>query len=236
MRRCFGRLPGNLEDDTTFMMNSDTINHMAAAIRAAILAHEADIESLDREIGDGDHYINMKRGCEAISHIAAELAPLPAADALNKIGMKLLSTIGGASGPLFASFFISMGKTLKTQEMLNMDVTPASIDIALAFAAGVEAIMQRGKAQAGEKTMLDVLIPVAHSFKQLAEQGKSAQEIATALKQVSSEGLESTRNLLATKGRAAGLGERAIGHLDAGAKSCQVMIHAVCDQVLAQSS
>jgi phosphoenolpyruvate---glycerone phosphotransferase subunit DhaL len=230
MRLCFSCLPGNLEDDTTFMMNSDTINHMAAAIRAAILAHEADIESLDREIGDGDHYINMKRGCEAISHIAAELAPLPAADALNKIGMKLLSTIGGASGPLFASFFISMGKTLKTLE------TPASNDIALAFAAGVEAIMQRGKAQAGEKTMLDVLIPVAHSFKQLAEQGKSAQEIATALKQVSSEGLESTRNLLATKGRAAGLGERAIGHLDAGAKSCQVMIHAVCDQVLEQSN
>ncbi|MGP1718586.1 MAG: dihydroxyacetone kinase subunit DhaL [Methylophilus sp.] len=209
-------------------MNSDTINHMAAAIRAAILAHEADIESLDREIGDGDHYINMKRGCEAITTIAEELAPLSAADALNKIGMKLLSTIGGASGPLFASFFMSVGKTLKATD------TTATKDVALAFEAGVQAIMQRGKAQAGEKTMLDVLIPVADTFKQLAEQGKSTKEIATALKLVASEGLESTRNLLATKGRASGLGERAIGHLDAGAKSCEVMIHAVCDQLLAQ--
>jgi phosphoenolpyruvate---glycerone phosphotransferase subunit DhaL len=207
-------------------MNSDTINHKAAAIRAAILQHEADIEGLDREIGDGDHYINMKRGCEAIVGIAPELEALSGADALNKIGMKLLSTIGGASGPLFASFFMSMGKTLKAFDNITIK------EIALAFDAGVQAIMQRGKAQAGEKTMLDVLIPVSTTFKQLAEQDKSAKEIASILKVVASEGLESTRNMLATKGRASGLGERAIGHLDAGAKSCQVMIHSVCDLVL----
>lgn len=208
-------------------MNSDAINHYAAAIRSAILSHEADIECLDREIGDGDHYINMKRGCEVIAGLADELNALPAADALNKIGMKLLSTIGGASGPLFASFFISMSKTLKASE------SAGTLQIALAFEAGVQAIMQRGKAQAGEKTMLDVLIPVADTFKQMAEQEKSSREIATALKEVASSGLESTRNMLATKGRASGLGERAIGHLDAGAKSCEVMIHAVCDVVLA---
>jgi phosphoenolpyruvate---glycerone phosphotransferase subunit DhaL len=207
-------------------MNSYTINLKAAAIRAAILQHEADIEGLDREIGDGDHYINMKRGCEAIVGIAPELEALSAADALNKIGMKLLSTIGGASGPLFASFFMSMGKTLKAFDNITIK------EIALAFDAGVQAIMQRGKAQAGEKTMLDVLIPVSTTFKQLAEQDKSAKEIASVLQVVASEGLESTRNMLATKGRASGLGERAIGHLDAGAKSCQVMIHSVCDLVL----
>jgi phosphoenolpyruvate---glycerone phosphotransferase subunit DhaL len=208
-------------------MNSTAINQYAAAIHHAILAQEAEIECLDREIGDGDHYINMKRGCEAIYSLADELTPLTAADALNKIGMKLLSTIGGASGPLFASFFMSMGKTLKSNE------NTTTLQIALAFEAGVQAIMQRGKAQAGEKTMLDVLIPVADAFKQLAEQGKSTKEIASELKQVASNGLESTRNMLATKGRASGLGERAIGHLDAGAKSCQVMIDTICDMVLA---
>jgi dihydroxyacetone kinase-like protein len=208
-------------------MNSNAINQYAAAIRNAILAHEADIECLDREIGDGDHYINMKRGCEAITGLADELGHLPVADALNKIGMKLLSTIGGASGPLFASFFMSMSKTLQSSESITTS------QLAHAFDAGVQAIMQRGKAQAGEKTMLDVLIPVANTFKRLAEQGKTAREIATELKQVASTGLESTRNMLATKGRAAGLGERAIGHLDAGAKSCQVMIDAVCDMTLA---
>lgn len=213
-------------------MNSSAINHYAAAIREAILAHEADIECLDREIGDGDHYINMKRGCEAIAGLADELSTLSSADALNKIGMKLLSTIGGASGPLFASFFMSMSKSLKTNDASSD--TFSTLHIALAFEAGVQAIMQRGKAQAGEKTMLDVLIPVATAFKQLAEQGQSSKDIATTLKTVASTGLESTRNMLATKGRASGLGERAIGHLDAGAKSCEVMIQTVCDLVIAK--
>jgi phosphoenolpyruvate---glycerone phosphotransferase subunit DhaL len=212
-------------------MNSSAINHYAVAIREAILAHEADIECLDREIGDGDHYINMKRGCEAIAGLVDELSPLSSADALNKIGMKLLSTIGGASGPLFASFFMSMSKSLKANDASGD--TFSTLQIALAFEAGVQAIMHRGKAQAGEKTMLDVLIPVATAFKQLAEQGQSGKDIATTLKTIASDGLESTRNMLATKGRASGLGERAIGHLDAGAKSCEVMIQTVCDLVLA---
>ncbi|MDP8567676.1 dihydroxyacetone kinase subunit DhaL [Methylophilus aquaticus] len=207
-------------------MQSKWINQAALKIQQSILKHEADIECLDREIGDGDHYINMKRGCEAISKMAEELEGFNAPDALNKIGMKLLSTIGGASGPLFASFFMGMSKHLKSVE------TAGNLDIALAFEAGVHAIMQRGKAQAGEKTMLDVLIPVAENFKQQAKNGQSANEIADALKLVASQGLESTRNMLATKGRASGLGERAIGHLDAGAKSCQVMVHAVCDLIL----
>lgn len=207
-------------------MHSASIPQYVRVIRDAILAHEADIECLDREIGDGDHYINMKRGSETIANLTSALETLPAPEALNLIGIKLLSTIGGASGPLFASFFMSMAKSLQASE----SITP--LQMALAFEAGVLAIMHRGKAQAGEKTMLDVLIPVAHAFRQSAEQGHAATEIARQLKTVASAGLESTRNMLATKGRASSLGERAIGHLDAGAKSCQVMIHAVCDLVL----
>lgn len=209
-------------------MNTSLILSGATAIRDAIIINESGIESLDRAIGDGDHYINMKRGSETIANMVAELAPLSDSEALQKIGMKLLSTIGGASGPLFASFFMAMAKTLK--ENGNQD----TLHIAAAFAAGVQAIMQRGKAQAGEKTMLDVLIPVSTNFTLLAAAGKSPQAIAQQLKIIASEGLESTRNMLATKGRASGLGERVIGHLDAGAKSCEVMIHTVCDQRLNQ--
>jgi len=207
-------------------IDSSFIISAAQAIQHTILAHEADLESLDRAIGDGDHYINMKRGATAIVEMQAELQALSTDLALNKIGMKLLSTIGGASGPLLASFFMGMAKIIK--EHNNTDISTC----AAAFSAGVDTIRQRGKADVGEKTMLDVLIPVAATFKQLAEQGKSAKEIASALKDVASKGLESTRNMLATKGRASGLGERAIGHLDAGAKSCQVMIHTVCDVVI----
>jgi dihydroxyacetone kinase-like protein len=207
-------------------MKTSTILASSRAIHAAIIAHEADIESLDRAIGDGDHYINMKRGSEVIANMLNELSPHPADEALNKIGMKLLSTIGGASGPLFASFFMSMAKVLKQ----NGSTTP--LEIAAAFAAGVQAIMQRGKAELGEKTMLDVLIPVSTTFTLMAAAEKSIPEICQAVMKASDEGLESTRNLIATKGRAAGLGERAIGHLDAGAKSCQVMTHAVCTQLI----
>lgn len=194
-----------------------------AAIYQAILANEAQIESLDREIGDGDHYINMKRGCATIAGMSNELASLSPDIALNKIGMKLLSTIGGASGPLFASFFISMGKTLK--ENGDSDIA----HIAAAFAAGVQAIMQRGKASLGEKTMLDVLIPVSHTFTTLAVQNTDIKILTTTIKAEAEKGVLSTKSLVATKGRAAGLGERAIGHIDAGAKSCQVMIEAVCN-------
>jgi len=196
------------------------------AIHAAIVANESEIESLDRAIGDGDHYINMKRGTETVAGMYNELLPLPADEALNKIGIKLLSTIGGASGPLFASFFMGMAKVIKQNDGNN------PLEIAAAFAAGVQNIMQRGKADLGEKTMLDVLIPVSTTFTLSAAESKNMAEICSAIKLAADSGLESTRNLIATKGRAAGLGERAIGHLDAGAKSCQVMVYAVCDLLI----
>lgn len=198
----------------------------AEQIQQSLLQHEAEIESLDRAIGDGDHYINIKRASETIATMADELKNQPVDVVLNKIGMKLLSTIGGASGPLFASFFMAFAKVAKENGHETLLQTAAAI------AAGVQAIIQRGKAGLGEKTMLDVLIPVSTNFTTLAAQDKSSKEIAIALKKMADDGLESTRNLIATKGRAAGLGERAIGHLDAGAKSCQIIIHTVCDLVL----
>ncbi len=207
-------------------MKTSTLLSASLEIHAAIVANESEIESLDRAIGDGDHYINMKRGTETIAGMYNELLRLPADEALNKIGMKLLSTIGGASGPLFASFFIAMAKVVK----LNGGNNP--LEIAAAFAAGVQSIMQRGKAGIGEKTMLDVLIPVSTAFTLSAVESKNLTEICHAIRLAAEIGLESTRELIATKGRAAGLGERAIGHLDAGAKSCQVMIYAVCDSVI----
>ena len=207
-------------------MKTSNLLSASLAIHAAIVANESEIESLDRAIGDGDHYINMKRGSEIIAGMYNELLPLPADEALNKIGMKLLSTIGGASGPLFASFFMNMAKVVKVNGGNN------HLEIAAAFAAGVQAIMQRGKANLGEKTMLDVLIPVSTTFTLSALEGKNLAEICLSLKLAADTGLESTRDLIATKGRAAGLGDRAIGHLDAGAKSCQVMVHAVCDLLI----
>ena len=208
-------------------MKTAFILEAAEAINQAIINSEAEIESLDREIGDGDHFINMKRGSATIVNMHKELTPLSPDVALNKIGMKLLSTIGGASGPLFASFFIAMSKALKEQN--DESIT----SLAYAFEAGVESIASRGKAGLGEKTMLDVLIPVAKKFKTLAAH-QNSKVIAQKLPQLALDGVLATKYMIATKGRAAGLGERAIGHIDPGAKSSQVMISTVCNLVANQ--
>jgi dihydroxyacetone kinase-like protein len=206
-------------------MNTQDIIGAVEAVHAAILANEQQIESLDRAIGDGDHFINVRRGCEAIAALRAELMPLPPAQAFSRIGMKLLSTIGGASGPLIGSFFIAMGRELEGL------AEPDARQFALALAAGVEAIKSRGKADLGEKTMLDVLIPMSRLLLRLAADGSDRDTICARLKQEAEFNMLATRDMIATKGRAHFLGERALGHIDPGAKTSQVALFAVCDML-----
>ena len=207
-------------------MKTEFILASIRAVHDAIIASESEIESLDREIGDGDHFINMKRGCVTLLGMQEAYATLPPDEVLQQIGMKLLSTIGGASGPLIASFFMAMAKTLKAH---GGETLP---QVALAFSSGVQAIQQRGKAGLGEKTMLDVLIPVSLVFTQLTERASDSSEIFEVLKTEAEKGMLATRELIATKGRAAFLGERARGHIDPGAKSSQVIICTICNLAL----
>lgn len=204
-------------------MKTEFILQAAAAVQQAIQANESELESLDRAIGDGDHFINMKRGSTTVVDMKDELATLTPDAALNKIAMKLLSTIGGASGPLIASFFMAMARAEKEHG------TDTPQKMAAAFAAGVEALKQRGKSDLGEKTMLDVLIPVSQKFAELADQNAEPQAIYAALKAEADKGMLATKDMVATKGRASFLGERAKGHIDPGAKSCQVIIQTICD-------
>jgi phosphoenolpyruvate---glycerone phosphotransferase subunit DhaL len=207
-------------------MKTQDILAAALAVQAALLANEEHIESLDRAIGDGDHFINVRRGCEALVAMQDELAPLPPSQAFQRMGMKLLSTIGGASGPLIASFFMAMGQTL--QGVAEPDVR----QFAKALAAGVDAIKSRGKADVGEKTMLDVLIPVARLLGRLADEGMELAALCERVKHEAEANMLATRDMIATKGRAHFLGERALGHIDPGAKTSQVAIFAVCDLVV----
>jgi dihydroxyacetone kinase-like protein len=206
-------------------MNTQDIIAAAEAVHAAILANEQQIESLDRAIGDGDHFINVRRGCEAIAALRPELVPLAPAKAFQAIGMKLLSTIGGASGPLIASFFLSMGRELEGV------AEPDARLFAGALAAGVDAIKTRGKAELGEKTMLDVLIPVSRLLLRLCEDGSDRETLCARLKEEAQANMLATRDMIATKGRAHFLGERALGHIDPGAKTSQVALFAVCDML-----
>jgi dihydroxyacetone kinase-like protein len=206
-------------------MNTQHIIDALVAVQAAILANESQIESLDRAIGDGDHFINVRRGCEVLVAMRDELAPLPPAAAFAKIGTKLLSTIGGASGPLISSFFTAMGKAL------GGIAEPDRREFAHAFAAGVEAIKARGKSDLGEKTMLDVLIPASRSLLGLAEQDAPLAAMCAELTAGAQRNMLATRDMIATKGRASFLGERALGHIDPGSKTCEVAIAAVCESL-----
>ncbi|MDB5857949.1 MAG: dihydroxyacetone kinase DhaL subunit [Ramlibacter sp.] len=206
-------------------MNTPDIIAAVDAVRTAILANEQQIESLDRAIGDGDHFINVRRGCEAIAALKPELLPLTPAQAFTRIGTKLLSTIGGASGPLIGSFFIAMGRALEGV------AEPDARHFARALAAGVEAIKSRGKADVGEKTMLDVLIPASLLLLRLVEEDSDRHTLCARLKAEAESNMLATRDMVATKGRAHFLGERALGHIDPGAKTSQVALFAVCDLI-----
>jgi len=209
-------------------MNTSLILESLAAVQRAILANEAHIESLDRAIGDGDHFINVRRGCEVLVAMSPDLQGAPPAVALQKIGLKLLGTIGGASGPLISSFFLSMGKAVEGM------AEPDRHQFAQAFAAGVEAIKTRGKADVGEKTMLDVLIPAARLLQRLVDEDAPLASLCGQMKEEAERNMLATKDMIATKGRAYFLGERALGHIDPGSKTCEVAIRAVCDTVAAK--
>jgi dihydroxyacetone kinase-like protein len=191
-------------------MSNERILALIDAAAAAIAANAEELTRLDQAIGDGDHGSNMTRGFQAIATQREALAALEPGDALQKAGMILVTTVGGASGPLYGSLLMGIGKGLK-----------AGKDPIEALAEGVESVKKRGKSDVGAKTMLDVLVPVLEA----ARRG----EPVPVLREVASASREATRPMLATRGRASFLGERSIGHYDPGATSSCLLIHAVCD-------
>lgn len=199
----------------------DVLPDLIQAIADAIEQNAEEITALDQAIGDGDHVVNLARGIHALTAQQEQLSGLTDwSAAWQKIGMTLMSSVGGASGSLYATLFITMSKAARDRP-LDLQA------FAEIFNEGVESVKHRGRAEAGEKTMLDVLIPVAESITQSAAQSASFDEVLAALPAVATAGMEATRDMVATKGRASFLGERSKGHIDAGAKTMQLMIGAV---------
>jgi dihydroxyacetone kinase-like protein len=182
-----------------------------------VIAHTDELTALDQAIGDGDHGINMKRGLEAVLADLDKLAEKPLGEALKAAGMHLVTKVGGASGPLYGTLFMSLGKGLA-------DI-PDRAQMASAFRAAVDAVKARGKSDFGMKTMLDVLGPVAETLE------AGGHELTTALRRRAADAVAATKPLQAIRGRASFLGERSKGHVDPGARSSQLMVEAVCDVI-----
>ncbi len=194
------------------------------AIAATINANADEITELDQAIGDGDHVYNLQRGLDALLKQKQELALLDWPAAWQKIGMTLMSTIGGASGSLFGTLFVAMSKAAHNQ-VINLQ------SFAEIFSKGVDSVKKRGRVEVGEKTMVDVLVPVSQSLNESAAKSESLPEILEKIKSTAIAGVELTRDMVATKGRASFLGERTKGHIDAGAKTTQLMICAIADVI-----
>lgn len=190
------------------------------AIDQVIETNAEEVTALDQAIGDGDHVTNLQRGIKALVAQSDELAQLDWAAAWQKIGMTMMTAVGGASGSLYGTLFVAMSKAAREQP-LDLQA------FAEIFSSGVDAVKLRGKADAGEKTMLDVLIPVAASLRQGAADGVALADVLGNVARTAIAGMESTRDMLATKGRASFLEERSRGHIDAGAKTSQLMICAL---------
>jgi dihydroxyacetone kinase-like protein len=201
-------------------MAPDLVARLLDAAVTTIREHAAQLTALDQAIGDGDHGVNMRRGFDAIAEARDQLAALPLDQALQKAGMTLVMKVGGASGPLYGSLLMAMGKAGAPQDVAG---------IAEAFGQGIEAVKKRGRADVGEKTMLDVLVPTLHALQAGAADGAATGELIARVRAVAEEALAATAPMRATKGRASFLGERSIGHLDPGARSSALLIEVVCD-------
>jgi dihydroxyacetone kinase-like protein len=204
------------------MVNSFIVKCIDSVVQT-ILNSEEEIESLDRAIGDGDHYINIRRGSLALQSINEELTKLTTGEAFKKIGITIMTSVGGASGPLFASFFLALSKEISDKSSLEQ--------FSKGFTSGVESIMHRGKSKLGDKTMLDVLIPVSEKLESLANEGCEIQKLIKEIDLVAMAGVMATKDMMPSKGRSAGLAERAVGHIDPGAKTCQLIISTVCKEL-----
>ena len=207
-------------------MGTDFLIKNAKEIQVVIDNNAPEIEKLDQEIGDGDHIFNVQRGIKLIIELEPTMKNLSLSKALNQIAMKILSGIGGSSGALFGTLFMTMAKVSNIDDGIDYK---KAINM---FVDGVEAVKQRGKADVGEKTMMDVLIPVANCLKEGVEKDIDLKDLMRKTIETAEKGMLSTKNLLATKGRASFLGERSKGHIDPGARSSQLMIKTVCMSIL----
>jgi phosphoenolpyruvate---glycerone phosphotransferase subunit DhaL len=178
------------------------------------------LTDLDAAIGDGDHGSNMDRGMQAVVAALDDTTQVTASALFNKVGMTLVSTVGGASGPLFGTFFLRVGTSLGDTTEITLG------QLATALRAGLEGIVARGKAEAGDKTMYDALAPAVNALDVAVSDGKDKADALKMALVAAEGGRDATTPMLARKGRASYLGERSVGHQDPGATTVALLMAA----------
>jgi phosphoenolpyruvate---glycerone phosphotransferase subunit DhaL len=195
------------------------------AMGESINVNKEFLTDLDSPIGDSDHGINMSRGFNAVNKVLKEFDSNDLSAILKKVGMTLISTVGGASGPLYGTAFLRAAVTIQGKNDITIN------DGVSMLAAAIQGIKDRGKAVQGEKTMLDALEPAYDAFLLASKEDKSLAACLEYACDAAQRGVEFTKTIKATKGRASYLGDRSIGHQDPGATSSLIMLQAITDYI-----
>lgn len=206
-------------------MNTEKLIAVIHKTAAKIEAEKAFLTELDNVIGDGDHGINLARGFGEVEKKLDALADKEPGDVLKTVGMTLVSTVGGASGPLYGTGFMKLGAALKGKAEIDVPGFLAGLQLA------IEGIMQRGRSTKGEKTMLDAMIPAKEAMEAQWNQSQDAKAAFSEGLKAAQAGVAFTKTIAATKGRASYLGERSIGHQDPGATSFTMMLEIAGEEV-----
>ena len=183
------------------------------------------LNELDAAIGDAEHGINMDRGFQKVITQLSSSEDKDIEYVLKSTGMSLISSVGGASGPLFGSFFLKAAAAAEGKQELDED------ELLAVLKAGLKGVIDRGKAQQGDKTMIDALIPSVDAFENQIRKGNSMAEALEQAVTAAEKGMEDTISMVARRGRASYLGERSIGHQDPGATSMHLILKALYDSM-----
>ncbi|MBX7251171.1 MAG: dihydroxyacetone kinase ADP-binding subunit DhaL [Candidatus Promineofilum sp.] len=197
------------------------------ATAAVLEANKGYLTDLDSAIGDADHGTNMDRGFKKVMEKLPTVADKDIGNILKTVGMTLISSVGGASGPLYGTFYMRGGMAADAKEELDNN------DLVNVLQGAVDGIIQRGRAQPGDKTMVDALLPALDALKAAVAEGQGAADALAAAVAAAEQGMKDTIPLQARKGRASYLGERSIGHQDPGATSSYLILNALLETMRA---
>lgn len=201
----------------------ENIREWITSFHALVTEQTAYLTELDSAIGDADHGTNMSRGMDAVATKLDGAAPASIGELLKGVGMTLVSTVGGASGPLYGTFFLRFATSAGDAATLDGEAVGAALTAAL------EGVVARGKAGVGDKTMVDALTPAVTAWGDAIDRGATLADAATATRDAARAGSDSTEPLVARRGRASYLGERSVGHLDPGSVSTTLLFTALAE-------
>ncbi|MDR2552629.1 MAG: dihydroxyacetone kinase subunit L [Treponema sp.] len=205
------------------MIGLDNLQALILRLKAVYNEQKIYLSELDSAIGDGDHGVNMSRGFDAVVAAWNEAPPADFADAFKRISMALIKTVGGASGPLYGTFFMKMGAAIGKKTEFGLDEWIDGVE------KGIAGIAMMGKAQRGDKTMLDAWEPALEALKAARAAGRDLAAALSESAQAAEQGMAATIPMVAKKGRASYLGERSAGHQDPGATSTAMLLKAAAE-------